>query len=74
MPCDAVSIDTWFKHHRLNLEGHVYTKTYYHIVTQIGGLNISLNNLFIYKREYTLLKNRHAASRQKHEISIWVIL
>ena len=29
MPCDAVSIDTWFQHHKLDLEGHMYTKAYY---------------------------------------------
>ena len=57
MPCGAVSIDTWFQHHKLDLEGHMYIKTYYYIVTQIGGLHILLNNLFIYKCEDTLWKN-----------------
>ena len=56
MPCHAVSIYTWFQHHKLDLEGHMYTKAYYHIVTQTGGLNILLNNLFIYKCEYTIWK------------------
>ena len=44
MPCDAVSIYTWFQHHKLDLEGHMYTKAYYYMVTQKGGLNILLNN------------------------------
>ena len=53
MPCDVVSIYTWFQHHKLDMEGHMYSKAYYYIVTQIGGLNKSLNNLFIYKCEDT---------------------
>ena len=57
MPCDAVSIYTWFQHHKLDLEGHMYTKAYYYMVTQKGGLNILLNNLFIYKCEDTLWTN-----------------
>ena len=57
LPFDDVSIYTWFQHHKLDLEGHMYTKAYYHIVTQIGGLNILLNNLFIYQSEDTLWKN-----------------
>ena len=72
MPCDAVSIYTWFQHHKLDLD--MCTKAYY-IVTQIGGPNVLLNNLFIYKCEYTLWeKKRHATPRQKHELNIWVIL
>ena len=38
MPCDAVSIYTWFQHHKLDLEGHMYTKAYHYIVTLIEGL------------------------------------
>ena len=38
MPCDAVSIYTWFQHHKLDLEGHMYTNAYHSIVTQIGVL------------------------------------
>ena len=53
MPCDAVSIYTWFQHHKLDLEGHMYTKAYYYIATQIGGLNILLNDLFIYQSDNT---------------------
>ena len=60
MSCDAVSIYTWFQHHELDLDCHMCTKAYYHIVTQIGGLNILLNNSFIYKREDTLWKKRNA--------------
>ena len=52
MSCDAVSIYTWFQHHKLDLEGHMYTKAY-NIITQIDGLNIFLNNLFIYQCETT---------------------
>ena len=48
MPWDAVSIYTWFQQQKLDLESHMYTKTYYYIVTQIGGLYILPNNLFIY--------------------------
>ena len=51
MSCDAVY--TWFQHYKLDLEGHMYTKAYHYIVTQIDGLNISLNNLFIYQCEYS---------------------
>ena len=54
--CDAVSIYTWFQHHKLDLEGHMYTNAYYYIVIQIEGLNILLNNSFIYQCEYTLWK------------------
>ena len=57
LPFDDVSIYTWFQHHKLDLEGHMYTKAYHHIVTQIGGLNILLNHLFIYQSEDTLWKN-----------------
>ena len=74
MPYDDVSIYTWFQHHKLDLEGHMHTKAYYYIVTQIAGLNILLNDLFIYKSEYTIWKKHHATPRQKHEINIWVIL
>ena len=53
MPCDAVSIYTWFQHHKRDLEGHMYTKAYHYIVPQIDGLNISLDNLLIYQCEYS---------------------
>ena len=53
MSCDAVSIYTWFQHHKLDLKGHMYTKAYHNIITQIDGLNIILNNLFIYQCETT---------------------
>ena len=42
------------------------TKTYYYIVTKIGGLNILPNNLFIYKEV--------KPPRQKHEFNVGVIL
>ena len=42
-----------FQHHKLDLEGHMYTKAYHNIITQIDGLNIFLNNLFIYQVEPT---------------------
>ena len=73
MPCDAVSIYTWFQHHKLGLEGHMYTKAYHYIVTRIRSLNILLNNLFIYKCEDTLWKNAMLPP-EKHELNIWVIL
>ena len=72
MPCDAVSIYTWFQHHKLDLEGHMYTEAYYYIVTQIGCLNILLDDLFIYKCEDTLWKNAMLPP-DKHELNIWVI-
>ena len=72
IPCDAVSIYTWFHHNKLDLEGHMYTKAYYYIVTQIGGLNILLNDLFIYKCADTLWKNAMLPP-DKHGLNIWVI-
>ena len=42
IPCDAVSIYTWFQHPKLALEGHMYTKVYHYISTQIGDPNTLL--------------------------------
>ena len=35
MCSDVVSINAWFHNHKLDMEGHMYTKAYHYIVKKV---------------------------------------